>query len=60
LTLYQKNKQQKERIEQAQALKADDEEQLGVWEFSLYNEKDAKLAALLLDQNKIKYSLEVF
>lgn len=60
LTLYQKNKQQKERIEQAQALKAEEQEQVGVWEFSLYTEKDAKLAALLLDQNKIRYSLEVF
>jgi hypothetical protein len=59
LTLQQKKEEQERRIEQAQAIK-EPEEITGVWEFSIFNEKDAKLTALLLKQNNINFEMEVF
>lgn len=59
ITLQNKKQEQERRIEQAQAIQVQDEK-VGVWEFSIFNEKDAKLAALLLEQNNINFELEVF
>lgn len=58
ITLAQQQEQRRKRIEESEALK-EAVENIGVWEFYIYNEKDAKLAAMLLDQHKIKYELEI-
>lgn len=60
LTKQAQQMQRKEQIEKAQAFKEKDLDTIGLWEFSVYDEKDAKLLEMFLQQNKIKYTLEEF
>lgn len=60
LTKQHQKEEQERRIEAAYENMQQAEEKIGVWEFSIFNEKDAKLAALLLQQNNIKFEMEVF
>jgi hypothetical protein len=57
LTLYQKNKQQKERIEHAQALKPEPAEKIAfLVSVKCHNEKELTLLKMLLDQNGYEYT----
>jgi septal ring factor EnvC (AmiA/AmiB activator) len=55
LTLYQKNKQQKERIEQAQALQPTESEINYLVSVKVYNQKELKLLEMLLQQNGFEF-----
>jgi hypothetical protein len=35
------------------------EDLIGIWEFYIFNEEDAKKAAILLEEHNIKFELEI-
>ena len=55
LTLHQRNKQQKERIEQAQALQPTESEINYLVSVKVYNQKELKLLEMLLQQNGFEF-----